>query len=416
MLDSPLVEGASSNWVARTVWRSAVLELARLGRREDALALWQSAAHGDADDLKWLAGEASAAMAAKDLAPAGEYAQLLAKLRWAPDSQPRHAAPVYLSVAKLRHDIDQFRHLAERGRVGKYETVIAAYEHVAERLEVQGVTGRVALDAAARRSVGHVYSRLVNVRDTPRLSRALSDRWDPSRVEERFLEPPGVAVVDDLLTPEALASLYQFCLESTVWWSNRYTHGRLGAFFHDGFGSPLLLQIAEELRAALPRVIGDRYPLRQLWGFKNGQEVRPADVTAHADFAAVNVNFWVTPTEANLDPSSGGLIVHNQDAPTDWDFHTYNGKPEVIDAYLRRQSSTAVTIPYRQNRAIIFNSDLFHGTAAMHFRPGYANRRINITLLYGDRADDVHHRRLGVSTAAPVSGSAWRSGAFTRAR
>lgn len=33
----------------------------------------------------------------------------------------------------------------------------------------------------------------------------------------------------------------------------------------------------------------------------------------------------------------------------------------------------------------MFDSDLFHATDDPHFRPGYLNRRINITLLYGNR-------------------------------
>jgi hypothetical protein len=44
-----------------------------------------------------------------------------------------------------------------------------------------------------------------------------------------------------------------------------------------------------------------------------------------------------------------------------------------------------VTIPYRSNRAIVFSSSLFHETDRMHFKEGYTNRRINITMLYGRR-------------------------------
>jgi hypothetical protein len=35
---------------------------------------------------------------------------------------------------------------------------------------------------------------------------------------------------------------------------------------------------------------------------------------------------------------------------------------------------------------VIFDSDLFHETDAIHFRDGYENRRINVTMLYGRRA------------------------------
>jgi len=49
-----------------------------------------------------------------------------------------------------------------------------------------------------------------------------------------------------------------------------------------------------------------------------------------------------------------------------------------------------VTIPYRCNRAVVFDSDLFHETDAIRFKEGYLNRRINVTFLYGDRAPPPH--------------------------
>ena len=32
----------------------------------------------------------------------------------------------------------------------------------------------------------------------------------------------------------------------------------------------------------------------------------------------------------------------------------------------------------------MFDSDLFHATDTIRFKPGYENRRINFTVLYGD--------------------------------
>jgi hypothetical protein len=46
-----------------------------------------------------------------------------------------------------------------------------------------------------------------------------------------------------------------------------------------------------------------------------------------------------------------------------------------------------VTVPYRQNRAVIFDSALFHRSGRVSFKPGYANRRINFTLLFGKQGD-----------------------------
>jgi tetratricopeptide (TPR) repeat protein len=408
--------------------RNLATLLVCLGRREESIDLFRDELLAGSEGLAWMDGLVSDAMRARDLTFAGEYAAILAALRWASpwyplrrhgvrSSLPVRAPVVYLTVPKLRHDIEQFQYLQGLGVLGaEFTPIIKAYERVIERLIAEGENRRVLLSDEDRDTIGHVYNRIVHLRHTPRVEQALSGKWEAAAVEDEYLnKPPGVVVIDDFLSAEALEELRQFCLESTVWSANRYGHGRLGSFFRDGFNCPLLLQIAEELRWKLSRVIGERYPLRQMWGFKNGQHL-PADATIHADFAAVNVNFWITPTDANLDPSSGGLVVYGVDAPSYWDFETYNGRPDVIRPFLQHQEARPMPIPYRQNRAIIFNSDLFHGTAALTFRPGYDNRRVNITMLYGDRENDVHHQQLGRVDASPGSDAAWRSAAFTRTR
>jgi hypothetical protein len=323
-----------------------------------------------------------------------------------------------LTVGKLKHDIEQFTYLQRSGVLGdEFADIIKAYEQIADRLTATGITGRTPLLDEDCLAIGHVYNRIVYVRHSPRVRQALSPDWDRAAVENQYLNlPPGIVVIDDFLSHDALDGLRSFCLESTVWSGNRYAHGRLGAFLRDGFNCPLLLQIAEELRDALPTVIGPRYPLRQLWGFKYAPTL-PADSTNHADFAAVNVNFWITPDDANLDESSGGLVVYDVDAPLSWPFDVYNSRRDIIKPYLRERGARQIIIPYRQNRAIVFNSDLFHATAGVRFASDYESRRINITMLYGDREHDIHHPGLRQDDGLPVNfNSGWRSAAFSRTR
>jgi hypothetical protein len=196
-------------------------------------------------------------------------------------------------------------------------------------------------------------------------------------------------VIDDLLTPEALEKLRRFCLDSTVW-RQVYDGGYLGAFPEHGFAPPLLAQIAEELRAVYPAIIDD-YPLLHFWAFKYDSSLY--GIKKHADFAAVNVNFWITPDEANLDPDHGGLVVWDAAAPLDWNFAKYNAAEDDITSFLAAQNSKPVTVPYRANRAVIFDSDLFHETDIISFKPGYENRRINVTLLFGRRQKQRDHGR-----------------------
>jgi Tfp pilus assembly protein PilF len=198
-------------------------------------------------------------------------------------------------------------------------------------------------------------------------------RWRAAR--------PQIVVIDDLLTEEALAQLRRFCMDSTIW-RKSYANGYLGAIPESGFASPLLAQIAEELREAYEGIFG-WHPLRYLWAFKC--DGRQKGVNIHADFAAVNVNFWITPDEANLDAAHGGLVVWDVAAPLDWDFNRYNNDEAAIRGFLAEKSAKSLTVPYRANRAVIFDSDLFHETDTIAFKDGYANRRINITMLYGRR-------------------------------
>jgi len=192
---------------------------------------------------------------------------------------------------------------------------------------------------------------------------------------------PQIVVIDNLLTDEALKKLRRYCLDSAVW-RKAYDGGYLGAFPEHGFAPPLLAQIAEELRAVYPAIIQD-FPLLHFWAFKYDSSLR--GIKKHADFAAVNVNFWITPDEANLDPDHGGLVVWDVAAPLDWNFAKYNAAEQDILSFLAREKAKPVTIPYRANRAVIFDSDLFHETDVIRFKPGYENRRINVTLLFGRR-------------------------------
>jgi hypothetical protein len=188
---------------------------------------------------------------------------------------------------------------------------------------------------------------------------------------------PQYVVVDDLLTDEALEALRRFCWGSTIW-HRIFQNGYVGAMPEHGFACPLLAQIDEELRSSYPAILGEN-TLTRCRAFKCDSRLNGVNV--HADFAAVNVNFWITPDEANLDPQSGGLIIWDTPAPIDWDFARYNGAGQRD--FLAQSGAKSVTVPYRANRAVIFDSDLFHETDRIAFKEGYQNRRINITMLYG---------------------------------
>jgi hypothetical protein len=279
--------------------------------------------------------------------------------------------------------------LFERGLLGEeWRGYHEALVRLRARLEPAPGTdssNRASLSPAELQPIAPSFNRLLYVAPCDTMAEgALAPDLDHAAIEARYLATqPEVTYIDGLLSEEALRRLREFCWTSTIW-KKDYENGYIGAFLGDGFASPLLLQIAEELRRRLPRIFRS-HRLTQAWAFKHDSARRGLNI--HADAAAVNVNFWITPDEANLNPESGGLVVWDKEAPREWDFKTYNSDKArgSIYEWLTSQGAREIKIPYRANRAVLFNSDLFHETDDIAFKEGLTHRRINITLLYGHR-------------------------------
>lgn len=285
---------------------------------------------------------------------------------------------------KIRHDAEQLQYLLAMGRLpAAFQPVLEAYRTLLAELPRTGDASRMmSFDEGRHALVARTYKRPLHVEagEAPP-GEVVNPTLDFRDLERRYADAqPNVLAVDGLVTADALERLRRFCRESTIW--NDIKVGYLGAYFFDGFCCELLLRLAHELRERLPGIIRGQ-PLHMMWGYKCD-----ASLTAlgtHADAAAVNINFWITEDEANLDAASGGLLVHTQQAPADWGFNKFNLEPAAIERHLQAVGSEPLRFPYRANRAVIFDSDLFHASDRPRFREGYLNRRINITLLYGSR-------------------------------
>jgi tetratricopeptide (TPR) repeat protein len=321
---------------------------------------------------------------------AGEHEKAVDCLQQAASVKHDHGRPVndqFVYRSRIKHDLEQIQYLFDRQLLGDEHR---PYFHALQRLRdelnrLPNPGNRVPIALHDLVPVAASFNRMLT--RTPSLHRpngALDQALDVESVESRYLATqPEVTCIDGLLNHEALEALRRFCWESTIW-KKDYENGYIGAFLGDGFASPLLLQIAEELRLKFPGIF-QQHRLTQAWAFKHDSTRRGLNI--HADAAAVNVNFWITPDEANLNQETGGLVVYDKEAPRDWNFQEYNNdkhKPKIL-AWLKQVGAKAVKIPYRANRAVVFNSDLFHESDEIAFKDDYLSRRINITLLYGYR-------------------------------
>lgn len=278
---------------------------------------------------------------------------------------------------KLEHDAEQFLYLSQHMRERlRFELLASSYRAVAAQLS----NADTPLSAAQLDALGDDYNAAIYLREAPEIAGgAVNERADRTALAAQF-EQQGAIFVDDLLTPPALDSLRRFLLESTIWHDFSHIEGFVASYLEDGLACPLLLQIADELRHAFPEILG-KHALSQAWAFKGLQAQAAVDV--HADDAAVSVNFWVTPTEANLKPGTGGLVVCLAPPPSDWQIKDYDADQGKIVTFLEQNAGQSLVAPYAQNRAVLFHSRLFHCSDRPEFAPGYENHRINLTLLYG---------------------------------
>ena len=316
--------------------------------------------------------------------------EAMACFRKSADLTYNHQQPVAIrSVAKARikHDLEQVQFLLKHSLVSDLpssyaESLDSIYQRV---LKETNTSWHILLTNHEQSQIAPSFNRILHYANADTLpGGTLNADLNISEIEARYqANKPEMMYVDHLLNPAALSCLRQFCLESTIW-KRDYRNGYIGTFLANGFSCPLLLQIAEELRTRFPGIF-QNHLLAQAWAFKHDSALRGLNM--HADAAAVNVNFWITPDEANLNLNTGGLIVWNKEAPDEWDFKEYNSEKNEgkIREFLDRNHAEAMTIPHRQNRAVIFNSNLFHETDTLAFKDTYENRRINVTLLYGSR-------------------------------
>ena len=210
------------------------------------------------------------------------------------------------------------------------------------------------------------------------------DCCDWAEVQRQYLAGE-VVVLDGFVTDDALEELLRLGVESTNWNSVK-AGGYLGAFTSDGFAPPVIAQLATDLEEAMPAVLR-AHSLLMFWGFKHDTVRTRAyhGIKPHADTAAVNMNFWVTPDDANLDATRGGLVVYDKTSDfNDFEEVSKFNSYELGAAELGLDSSRILRrVPYAQNRAVLFSSGLFHATDTVDFRPGFETCRINYTLLFG---------------------------------
>src|SRR3954468_21359927 len=101
-----------------------------------------------------------------------------------------------LTVAKLRHDAEQFAYLQRLGVLGAdYGAIVQRYRQLADQMAARHISKRERPTADELAGIGGIYNRIIHLRPTPAMVQIYSDSWQGADVEQAYRSnPPGIVV------------------------------------------------------------------------------------------------------------------------------------------------------------------------------------------------------------------------------
>ena len=297
-----------------------------------------------------------------------------------------------ISLYRLKHDVQQSEYLISKNyNISGIDTFQKIGRDILQRKENRdNYNQRILLNHDEINSLLPFYKakHLYEILKAPKNCINPNKNWQD--VEEQYLNSSKqIIYIDNFLSDEAIKELRTFCLLSRIW-NKEYKDKYLGAYSDKGFISPIHFQIAIDLKQKLPKLFG-QHKLGKFWAFKYDTTLGKG-INIHADFAIHNLNFWITPDKYNNGKDMGGLKVYDAPAPDNWTFQQYNKKTDEIYKFLKDNNANCTNVPYKYNRAVLFNSAYFHETDKINFEDRYEGRRINITYLFGTRLVKKTHK------------------------
>src|ERR1041384_4642884 len=154
----------------RAVRRQLAVALCRRGHRAESRETCRVELEAGGDSEKWLTDVIVRAMEYRDLSFAGDMASIWASLHfgseWYHDDARLHTSSqpdAKLSVAKLRHDLDQFCLLRKLGVLDdSFDQIIRGYSDTLDRVSLLGNDWREPLKKEDELRIGRAYGRIVH--------------------------------------------------------------------------------------------------------------------------------------------------------------------------------------------------------------------------------------------------------------
>lgn len=212
-------------------------------------------------------------------------------------------------------------------------------------------------------------------------------KQDWGKVEQDYFasSPFSFVVLDDFLTMSALNEIKEMLVNDGNWARKNWQVNQL---FNREPPLPRLQKLLSELGELAPSILGD-FELVKHWAVACHEN---EGLHVHSDNASIAVNFWITDDCYNLDDTTGGMLLYKLKRTDQMRVHEFNAMP-WSGKYFDDQAPELLTkIPYRRNRAVIFDAKIFHSTDVVNFKSETLESvRIGVTMAL-DEPSEYHDR------------------------
>ena len=188
-------------------------------------------------------------------------------------------------------------------------------------------------------------------------------------------------VIDDFLEDETCNALHVELLANQMWRQKN----PLSKHLHNARPkSALIVSVVNAITAQVRQDALEDIDLIDYWALLYSLNT---DGNVHADFGQLTLTYWLTPEHYNLDPATGGLLLYDVRRDPGQGANIYLAAGKESEDYVNKSTRRKVVIPYRYNRAVLFDSSHYHKTHSPNFdnsRP--EGMRMNLTLAYASAA------------------------------
>jgi hypothetical protein len=197
---------------------------------------------------------------------------------------------------------------------------------------------------------------------------------DWKRTIEQFISSGEYPVMplDDIFTDNAISAIHSDVLRCHEWEppggaAMRWNRPQAPSFQRAGTELSMALQ---------PIVQGMKIISYWLIAAARGPGIR-----MHADNATYSINIWLTPASNAESMNADGMVFYNVNRPDRMSYKSFSSH-DYCEYYVRDRSGVPEKrIPYRFNRAVIFDSRVMHRSEEVTFADSGSvlSRRLNLT-------------------------------------